>query len=336
MGRLDILALLEESGGQCVSGEALARRLSVSRAAVWKSVRALQADGYHIESKAGCGYYLEESTDALLESSIREHLRTRRLGTQLCLYKTVDSTNTRLRAEAYSGSPEGTVIIADEQTAGKGRMGRDFYSPNRNGVYMSILLRPKLPFADIHFITMLAAVCVVEAVHTLTGLSTQIKWVNDILLEGRKLCGILSEAAVEGESGLLNFVVVGIGVNTGSTHDFPALQGNVAGALGEFAGKRLSRCALVAEILNNMERYYYPYLQTQDSAAFMQKYNQSLCLLGEAVTVTQGGQSYPAVVLGLSQKGGLLVRLGDGSTAELTSGEVSVRPINAPHENKGG
>ncbi|WP_312643281.1 biotin--[acetyl-CoA-carboxylase] ligase [Hydrogenoanaerobacterium sp.] len=325
MSKQKILQMLEQHKGSYVSGEYLAGQLGLSRAAVWKSIRSLKEDGYSIESKTGSGYYLAERTDALLESKIREHLLTQRLGSSLTIYKTVDSTNTQLRTAAYAGAPEGTVILADEQTAGKGRLGRSFHSPKHNGIYMSVLLRPELPFDKIHFLTMLTAVCVVEAIHTVTGLSPQIKWVNDILLDGKKLCGILSEATVEGESGKLNFVVVGIGVNVGSAQGFPSLQGNVAGALCDFSDNNFSRCALIAEILNNLEKYYYSYIKTQDSSAFLASYRQALCLLGKTVTVVQGDKSYPATAVDLSPEGGLLVQTEDCSIAELTSGEVSIR-----------
>lgn len=325
MGKRQVLQLLEESAGSYVSGEELARKLGLSRAAVWKSIRALRVDGYRIGSKTNNGYFLEDSADALFESKIRASLTATRLGVPLNLYQTVDSTNTKLRGAAFDGAPEGTVMVADEQTAGKGRLGRGFYSPQRNGVYMSVLLRPQLPFDRIHFLTILTAVCVVEAIRTVAGLDTQIKWVNDILLDGKKLCGILSEAAVVGESGSLDFVVVGIGVNVGSTADFPALEGNVAGALGDATGVALSRCALIAEILNNMERYYYPYVKTQDSSPFLPRYRDAVAFLGEEVVVTQGNTAYPATATDLSANGGLIVRLEDGSLRELTSGEVSVR-----------
>lgn len=325
MSKQKILQVLEQQKGSYVSGEELAGMLGLSRAAVWKSIRSLKEEGYHINSKTGSGYYLDESTDALLESKIRANLHTQRLGSPLTIYKTVDSTNIQLRTAAYDGAPEGAVLIADEQTAGKGRLGRSFYSPKHNGIYMSVLLRPELPFDKIHFLTMLSAVCVVEAIQTVTGLVPQIKWVNDILLDGKKLCGILSEATVEGESGKLNFVVVGIGVNIGSTRQFPALQGNVPGALGDFSSAEFSRCTLIAEILNNLEKYYYPYIETQDNSAFLYKYKECLCLLGKPVTVIQGSKTYPATAVDLTPEGGLLVRTESGEFTELTSGEVSIR-----------
>lgn len=328
MSKQDILHILEENPGCYVSGEDLARRLGLSRAAVWKSIRVLREEGYRIASRTNNGYCLEESGDALEEDKIRAGLRAERLGTKIMLYKMVDSTNTRLREEAFAGAPEGTVVISEEQSAGKGRLGRSFHSPPRNGIYMSILLRPEMPFDRIHFLTILAAVCVVEAIRVVAGVEAQIKWVNDVLIGGNKVCGILSEASVEGESGRLSFVVVGIGINVGTTSEFPALQGNVASALGDVAGTRPARCALIAEVLNQMEHYYYPYLETQDSSAFLERYRDSLCLLGESVSVTQGNESYLATAVELSTNGGLIVKMPDGTVRELTSGEVSVRPVS--------
>lgn len=324
MDKLDILARLEECGGE-LSGEAIARALGVTRAAVWKGVKALKDEGFRIGAKPGGGYFLMESSDALHEGKIRTGMRCTRLGGQLTILQSTTSTNDALRAAAYEGAPEGAVIIADTQTSGKGRLGRSFYSPQRNGVYMSLLLRPRLPFAQIHMLTMLAAVCVCEAVNTVTGLTPQIKWVNDVLLDGRKLCGILSEAAVEGESGEVSFVVVGIGVNVGGTEGFPALQNNTACALREYTKKQFSRCDIIAEILNNFEKYYFPYIKTQDNSEFLRTYRDALCFLGSDVTVTQGETQYTATVEGLTDGGALLVRTGDGALRELCSGEVSVR-----------
>ncbi|MEG2851487.1 MAG: biotin--[acetyl-CoA-carboxylase] ligase [Hydrogenoanaerobacterium sp.] len=324
MNKLDILAQLESCNGT-LSGEALAKKLGVTRAAVWKGIKSLQKDGYSIGSAAGSGYFLEEKTDALLESKIRDKLNCKRIGGTITILQSTASTNDSLRTAAYDGAPEGTVLLAEEQTAGKGRLGRSFYSPQRNGIYMSVILRPQLPFQKVHMLTMLAAVCVTEAINTVTGLSPQIKWVNDILLNGQKLCGILSEAAVTAESGELNFVVVGIGINVGSTINFPSLQGNTAGALREHTNKQFSRCDIIAEILNNLEKYYFPYIISQNNDDFLQHYQKALCVLGKTLTVVQGQKTYTATATELLNDGSLLVRCEDGSTQVLSSGEVSLR-----------
>ena len=325
MGKQRILHILEQKRGDFVSGEELAALLGQSRAAVWKTVEALRAEGYPIASKPGSGYYLQGETDALLEEKVRMHLQTQQLGSRILLYPTVDSTNAELRRLAYDGAEEGIVLLADEQTAGKGRLGRSFHSPMRGGIYMSLLLRPCLPFEKIHFLTMLAAVSVTQAIESVTGVSAQIKWVNDILLDGAKLCGILSEAAVEGESGSLSFVVVGIGINIECVRDFPKLEGNRPAALREVAKHPFSRCELIAEILNQFECYYNSYLTSQDATALLALYRSRLCLLGRQVLVVQGTEQYEAQVEGLADSGGLLVKRSDGVLLELKSGEVSIR-----------
>ena len=325
MGKQKIMHKLEQNRGHFVSGEELAALLGQSRAAVWKAVEALRAEGYPITSKPGGGYCLEEKTDMLLGEKIRAALRADVLGRELLLFPTLDSTSTQLRRLAYEGAAEGTVLLADEQTAGRGRFGRSFHSPQRGGIYMSLLLRPRLPFQKIHFLTMLAAVCAAQAIEAVAGVHPQIKWVNDLLLDGKKLCGILSEAAVEGESGALSFVVVGIGINVESVRGFPSLEGNTPASLREAASTEFSRCTLIAEILNTFERLYFPYIETQDATPFLQEYRDRLCLTGRRVLVVQGAQEYEAQVLGLAESGGLLVRRADGTEAELTSGEVSIR-----------
>ena len=324
MDKLDILAELELCEGN-VSGQWLAEKLGVTRAAVWKGVKALKNDGYRIGSKAGGGYYLEESADVLLESKIREHLRAKTFGKNITILQSVGSTSAELRTAAYAGAPEGTVLLAEHQTAGRGRLGRSFHSPCRNGIYMSLILRPQLTFTKVHMITIMMAACVTEAIRTVTGLNPQIKWVNDILLEGRKICGILSESAVEGEYGELSFVVVGIGININSTADFPELQGNTAAALKEHTGKKFSRCEIIAEILNNLEKYYFPYINEQDNRPFFEIYRNALCILNKTVTVVLGEKQYNATVLELLPNGALLVRSDDGEIKELTYGEVSLR-----------
>jgi BirA family biotin operon repressor/biotin-[acetyl-CoA-carboxylase] ligase len=208
-----ILEIFELDKGRYISGEELAAKLAVSRTAVWKAVKSLQDDGYAIAAVSNKGYCLSNTTDILSAQSITKYLEEAASNFHIEMYKTVDSTNNKLKELARQGAPEGTVVIAKEQTHGKGRMNRSFHSPAETGIYMSILLRPKFSTADAILITTAAAVAVAQAVEAVAGREAKIKWVNDVFCDGKKICGILTEASVDIESGSLEYAILGIGIN---------------------------------------------------------------------------------------------------------------------------
>ena len=193
MTKEDLLSLLWQNADAYIAGEELARRLSVSRTAVWKAIGQLRETGYNIESVSNRGYRLLSESDVLSEEGIRRHLKHQEL--KLQVYKTITSTNTVLKSLAAEGAPAGLVLIAEEQTAGRGRMGRSFYSPADSGLYLSLLLRPNVSAVEATRLTACAAVAVAETIEELSGRPAQIKWVNDIFVDGRKVCGILTEAS---------------------------------------------------------------------------------------------------------------------------------------------
>lgn len=205
-----IIELLDFNRGAYLSGEEIAAMLNVTRASVWKAVKSLQKEGYEISAVTNKGYCLSEYTDILSLPGISKYLSTE--AGELCIevHKKVDSTNTMMRQRAVSGSAEGCVIIAGEQTNGRGRFGRSFYSPSDTGIYMSLLLRPTLTTDNSVLITTSAAVAVCEAIEKILSKTPQIKWVNDIYIDGKKVCGILTEASLGLESGMLEYVVLGI------------------------------------------------------------------------------------------------------------------------------
>ena len=196
-----VLQLLRAHEGAYISGAELAKQLSLSRTAVWKAIGQLKAEGYCIDSVTKRGYRLLVRGDVLSVESVRRYLRHREITPEV--YKTISSTNTVLKARAAEGAGEGLALIAGEQTAGRGRMGRSFYSPADSGLYMSLLLRPRIAAREATGLTACAAVAVAETIEALSGRAAQIKWVNDVLLDGRKVCGILSEASLDCESGEL-------------------------------------------------------------------------------------------------------------------------------------
>jgi len=315
-----VLQRLRLGGGDYVSGGTLSSELSLSRTAVWKAVEQLRADGFVIESAPKKGYRLLSGGDALSESGVRLYLRHRELDVKV--YKSISSTNTVLKKMAENGAAEGTVLVAEEQTAGRGRMSRSFYSPPRSGLYMSILLRPHLSAQIATRITACAAVAVAEAVETLTGARAEIKWVNDVLVNGKKVCGILTEGSIDCETGLLHYAIVGIGINIRPPEgDFPEELRTIAGALPTVGGEDL-RCRLAAAVLDRLTDFYER-LPEQDC---YDAYKSRSCLIGREINILPlGAEPIPATAVDVEPDFSLRVRLADGTEKLLNSGEVSVR-----------
>ena len=213
MSRESVLSLLRESGREYLSGEAMSRRLGISRAAVWKAIEALRQEGYEISSAPNRGYRLEAAPDRLREGELAGPLAGCLVGRRLLCLDTVDSTNTECKRQAMAGAEEGLVVIADEQTGGRGRLGRSFQSPKGCGLYLSALLRPRLEPAQVTDFTAWVAVAVCDGIEAACGVRPQIKWTNDIILGGKKLVGILTELGLESESNALEYLVPGIGIN---------------------------------------------------------------------------------------------------------------------------
>lgn len=315
-----LLRLFLQAEGVFLSGEELAGTLGISRTAVWKAVGRLREEGWPIESLPKRGYRLLPGADVLSEAGIRACLRHQEL--RLELYRSISSTNTVLKTRAEQGEAAGLALIANEQTAGRGRMGRSFYSPAGSGVYLSVLYRPAVPAVDAVRLTACAAVAAAETIEVLSGRQTQIKWVNDVLLDGKKVCGILTEASLDCESGLAHYLIVGVGVNlTKPAGDFPDELRTIAGAVFPAAGPPL-RCRLAAGILDRLTDYSE---DLHDPRCFAEYRRRSLVLGKEITLHSPGRESVPATVLGLEDDYSLRVRLADGSVRRISSGEVSVR-----------
>ena len=317
-----VLEMLWQRADAYLSGAELGRRLSVSRTAVWKAIEQLKTEGYRIESVPNRGYRLSSDSDVLSEEGIRRWLSEPRL--QLRVYPRISSTNTVLKGLAAEGAPEGLALVAGEQTAGRGRMGRSFFSPPDSGVYMSLLLRPRLPAAEAVAVTACAAVAAAETIESLSGAPAQIKWVNDVFVGGKKVCGILSEASLDCESGMLQHLVVGLGFNTAvPAGDFPEELRGIAGAA--FEGKTVPalRCRLAAGVLERLLRYAE---DPSDERVFRAYRDRSL-VPGRAIMIlSPGREPERAQALALERDYSLRVRCADGSERLLRSGEVSIRP----------
>ena len=323
MTKDDVLRALETRRGQVLSGEKLAETLGVSRAAVWKAIAALRAEGLQIEAVQGEGYRLGASDDSLTAAGVQALLHTQTLGRSLVVLRETDSTNTRIKEE-YADRAHGFTLIAEQQTAGRGRLGRRFVSPPGGGVYVSTLLRPALAMQDIGMITLAAALAVCRAIERTCGFSPQIKWVNDVLMNGRKLSGILTEAAIEGESGAVDYVVVGIGVNLRLDRaSLPAELADIAGALADFA-EPPRRAVFAAALIDALEETT-GLLGPEGRQTLLHEYRARLCCLNQTIRVIRASESYTAVCDGLDDNGHLLVTRTDGQRETLSSGEISIR-----------
>lgn len=326
-----VLQALTENEGIYFSGGKLADDLGVSRAAVWKAVKALQEEGYRIDSVTGRGYCLTKERAPLTEEGIRQTLPMRYRDNGIYVYDVIDSTNTRARQIAADPSQakaslHGSTVIALQQTAGKGRLGRSFFSP-KEGVYLSIIVKPDFDLSRSVLVTVATAAAVAEAIDAVCGQQERamIKWVNDVYLEGKKVCGILTEGIMDFESGQIDHLVIGIGVNT-NLEGFPEDLLRVAGAVdGDY-----SRSALAAEIITRV----LDYVGDIDARKFMDSYRDRSLLIGRQIRVFKGVYradpekdltGIPATVLGIDEDGGLQVIYTDGSRETLTTGEVTVR-----------
>ena len=311
----DVLSLLEASRGAYVSGQSLAERLGVSRAAVWKAVVALKEEGYQIASAPNRGYSL--AGDKLSAEGIAACLEGWRHPIQVL--ETVDSTNTLAKREVALGrAQDGAVILAEEQTAGRGRLGRAFYSPRGNGIYLSIILKRPVPVEHASRLTISAAVAVCQAIESQTAKRPSIKWVNDVFLRERKVCGILTEAVSDFESGMVESAVVGIGLNVRS-HAFPQPLADIATSL-YLEGS--TRNALAAAVISR----FFALLEVP-WASVLSQYRDRSMVLGRQVSFSRQGQEVHGLATGINNAGNLEVTLADGSRATLIAGDVSIRPL---------
>ncbi len=316
-----VLTFLENNRGEYISGEKIASSVGVSRNAVWKAIRQLQADGHRIHSSTNKGYCLDNANDVLSKQSIEKHLKNSIFDIEVV--KSVSSTNTVLRQKAEQGQKEGSVLIAEEQTQGRGRMGRDFFSPSNTGVYMSILLRPTISAEKSGMITTCAAVAVAEAIEETAKKEAKIKWVNDIFCGDRKVCGILTEAALAIESGTLAYAVLGIGINVfPPENSFPSEIENIADSIFDNCNMADNpKSILIARVLENFWKYY----KNIERRPHFDEYKKRSMVLSQPITVISGRDSYEATAIDLDENFNLKIILPSGEVKSLNSGEVSIR-----------
>lgn len=311
--------LLQKTNVYC-SGEELAEQLFVSRTAIWKAIKQLQKEGYEIMAVPNKGYALADTSDVLSKQSIEANMKRKDSTFSIEVYKTVTSTNNLAKEKALLGAAEGTVILAEEQTEGRGRNGREFFSPSESGIYMTFILRPEMVIVPA-WLTTAAAVAVAEAVEEISGCQADIKWVNDIYLENQKICGILTEGSISMENGGLEYAVVGIGINVNPPNNgFPDELKTIATSIFKKKGKSV-RSLLVAKILENFWAYY----KKLPDLNFFNGYRERMFLIGKDVEVSSFQTVEYAKVMDLDRDFSLVVQMENGEIRHLSSGEVRIR-----------
>lgn len=317
-----ILELLLKSGGY-LSGEELGEKLGVSRAAVWKAIAKLKEQGYHIEAVTNKGYCLKGSSDLLNSAEIQHKLQTSIIGQKVYFFDYTTSTNDEARKLAIAGEAEGALIIAESQTAGKGRLGRQWVTLPGTGIWMSLILRPDIAPIEASRLTLLAGLCVCKAVRKCTGLEALIKWPNDVYIHNKKICGILTE--MNSELDKVHFIILGIGINV-NVEVFPEELRNVATSLQIEAGHPFIRKEIVQAFLEFFEKAYFQYVNKGPNADFIEEY-ESLCMtIGHFVHVLSR-TPFDGKAVGIDKEGELIVEKENGERVVVFSGEVSIRNI---------
>lgn len=320
--KTEILKLLKEQDGY-VSGQELCDRFGVSRTAVWKVIGQLKEEGCEIEAVRNKGYRLVSSSDIITEAELMSSMEGGFIS-KIEYQPLVDSTNVRAKRLAEEGAPHGTLVVADCQNAGRGRRGRTWVSPAGTGIFMSLILRPDILPSSASMLTLVAALAVYEGIRETTGLETVIKWPNDIVADGKKLCGILTEMSAELEG--IHYVVTGIGINANMA-EFPKEVAKTATSLRIETGGTIRRSRLIASVMRAFEGYYEKFTECGSLAPLVDVYNEHMANRNREVTVLDPAGAYTGTALGIDEKGELLVRRSDGKVIPVVSGEVSVRGI---------
>lgn len=319
-----ILHILKENRGHYISGERLAEATGITRAGVWKQIEHLREIGYRIDSVPHKGYCLSAVTPVLHPLELKENLNTAVFGKKIYYQTEVDSTNQWARSMASQGEVEGAVFIAETQTSGKGRLGRSWVSTPGMGLWVSLILRPRISPAELAVITVITAVAAAQAIKTISGIQVQIKWPNDLVYQDRKLGGILAE--LNGEMDRVHYLILGIGINVNhETGDFPDELAKKATSLRMIlGGDEIPRKELLGEFLRMFEESYFSMLQSPDQGhRFIEYATCHSATLGKNVTISQGsGRVYRGEALGLETDGSLKIKDETGTVMVIHSGEI--------------
>lgn len=318
-----ILKFLEENRDDFISGEDMAKKLNISRTAIWKGVNSLRDQGFVINSSTNKGYQIDKDCDKISEFGIKHNLsdELKKKDIDVIYYDSIDSTNTEMKRRLYSEKLNNyTVIVADEQTGGRGRRGRDFLSPKGSGIYFSIVLFPEDNFdmSSFDLVTVRAAVAVAKSINEITDKEAKIKWVNDVFVDGKKVCGILSEADSDFENMHIKSIIVGIGINFSTKEENFGELKNKAGSINP---KGVLRSELCAKIISNFYDIYYH----QSKESVLDYYTKYSNVINQEVEFELNSKKYNGIAESFDEKGNLIVKLDDSSEMTLSSGEISIR-----------
>lgn len=317
-----ILKILR-TGSTYVSGQALCQELNVSRTAIWKNIKALREEGYVIEAVSNKGYLLKGIPDVITASEILSQLNTEKIGKHIYFYEQIASTNNQARLLAEQGAVHGSLVLAEQQSGGKGRCGRSWISPKGEGISMTLLLKPQILPVNASMLTLVAALAVSEAINE-AGLLSMIKWPNDIIIGNKKVCGILTEMSADMDR--INYVVIGVGINV-NTESFPGELQEIATSMLKEGGIVYNRALLIKNVMEAFEKYYHIFIKTEDLSGLMDIYNRRLINLKRHVRAMEKTGEVIGIAEGINHKGELIIE-SDGRKKTIVSGEVSVRGIS--------
>ncbi len=314
--------MLRDTDGY-VSGQELCNKFGVSRTAIWKVINQLKEAGYEIEAAQNKGYHLIAAPDVMTEAELESLKNTQWAGCEIYCFDSIDSTNTKAKELAEAGHPSGTLVVADQQTLGRGRRGRSWESPAGTGIFMTLMLKPDINPNNASMLTLVAAMATARAITEVTGEAAQIKWPNDIVMNGKKVVGILTEMSAQFD--YINHIVVGIGINV-HNEKFPEEIAKTASSLLLECGHRIHRVSLIEAFLEEFERLYAVYLETEDMSGLQKEYDSLLVNRGRQVRVLDPKEPFEGKAMGITKKGELIVDTWE-SRKLVSSGEVSVRGI---------
>lgn len=321
--RNKILELLKESE-DFVSGESISKKFGVTRAAIWKAINSLKDDGYEIESIPRKGYKLVSSPDILTYEEIKEYLDTRFIGNKIYYYDSIDSTNKMAKDIAFV-EKEGVIVVAEEQTKGRGRLGRTWESPKKKGIYFSVILKPQMTPMKVAKLTLIGAAAVCLSLKEM-GIESKIKWPNDIVINGKKVCGILTE--MNSELNMINYVIIGIGVNVNlEESEIPEDIKHKATSLKIEAKNRIDRKKLLGTILSKFEELYIPFRDEENISRTIEICRNSSAVIGKEIKVMNGSTYKLGRALDINEAGELIVEFEDGNIENVFSGEISIRGV---------
>ena len=319
----EILKMLRETDGY-ISGQELCNKFGVSRTAIWKVMKQLKEAGYNIEAQQNKGYHIVSAPDVMDAAELKSIWKPKWVGCEILYFDSIDSTNTKAQELAEKGYPSGTLVVADKRIAGKGRRGRNWESPSGCGIFMTLMLKPDINPNNASMLTLVSALAVAKALADITGKDAKIKWPNDIVIDGRKVCGILTEMSAQFD--YINNIVIGIGINVNNS-SFPEEISATASSLRLLSGGiKYRRAEIIDKIMEYFEKYYSIFLETEDLSALVNEYDAMLVNMKKQVKVLDPKEPFEGKAMGITKTGELIVDTWE-SRKLVSSGEVSVRGI---------